>query len=74
MREDISNKTVVILLILTILIAVSGTLLVLDKAEQVKSGQSSERLTAQSYPIGTVKVSVTSPPAQGNPADPRGSQ
>lgn len=68
MADDISNKTVLLLLVLTILISVVGTLIVLEEANKVKiaSSQTTDNVQSPqpSSNVGLIKVNIQKPPAE----------
>lgn len=74
MTEDISRKTVAMLLALTIIISVIGTLVVLEEAQKVQMGssQSFEGPESKNSPaVAIVKVNVERPniELQGGPSE-----
>lgn len=69
MEEDISSKTVLVLLVLTIIISVVGTLMVLEEASKIKisTGQSTQTETQQSQSsnqVGLVKLTIQERPVE----------
>ena len=65
MEEDISKKTVVVLLVLTIVISVVGTLIVLEEAQKIKAstGQSISMENApSSQTAGIIKLGIRESP------------
>lgn len=64
MAEDVSKNTVVVLLILTIIISVVGTLVVLEEASRIRSENSEFSAQEQSPQLGIIKVNVQKRPAE----------
>ena len=63
MTSDISNTTIAILLVLTILVSIVGTWTVLDAAKQVKPAPTAS-ISPHSTAAGYVQLKVDAPPQQ----------
>ncbi|PIN85945.1 hypothetical protein COV19_07045 [Candidatus Woesearchaeota archaeon CG10_big_fil_rev_8_21_14_0_10_44_13] len=70
MDEDISKSTVIVLLILTIMISVVGTLVVLEEAQRIRplslGNQEMQSFAGETVnpELGMIKVNLQRPPAE----------
>ncbi len=58
MAEDISNKTIVVLVVLTVIISILGTVVVLDEVSKIKTGPPQQAAT-ETGSSGQGKVELT---------------
>jgi len=66
--DNLSKKTIVVLVILTVIISVIGNLVVMNEVSSIKSAPSSQKTLAPAKnplrPTGQVEITIQSPPQQ----------
>lgn len=62
MVEDVSKVTIMILLVLTIIVSVLSTIIILDRAEQLKSASSAQVPQQKNSGFVTLTISGEIPP------------
>ena len=66
MEEDISNKTIVVLVVLTVIISVLSTMVVLNEVTNLRMADQREKAESGSSTGGKIAFTISEPPTSSS--------